>query len=93
MATHGATTHQTGREEPESRALRRVEPPGPQISVVPDADGDGFVSLGALAASLVQRLALKRAEEMRTPRSKRGGVRLDRDAIAGGVGLATSNSE
>lgn len=80
-------------EEPESRAFPgELRTPGPQISVVSDADGDGFVSLGALAASLVQRLALKRAG-MVAPRSRRGGAHLDRDAIAGGVGLTTSNGD
>jgi len=63
MATHAGQTHQSTAEEPEDRAFPgEVRTPGPQISVVSDADGDGFVSLGALAASLVQRLALQRAE-------------------------------
>lgn len=90
MATHAGQTHQTGREEPESRAFQGelVGTPGPQISVVSDADGDGFVSLGALAASLVQRLALKRAEGALR---RNGEESSRRSGIAGGVGLATSN--
>lgn len=49
-------------KEPEDRAFPgQVRSPGPQISVVSDADGDGFVSLGAAAAKVVSGLMLRRA--------------------------------